>query len=280
MISLGYMGGSTSSALPGSRSYSVYSKSEPESTNHIGVPVEYDTYCFNDFGIEDVFSGDLSSHSWATPSSCSNLCSSYNYVDNGVCKQEVVHHEFKEIRLKKEKAGYGVALQRLGMDHYVAAVRKGSAAEKSGLSVGDRILEINRTEITGCSMKQVYTALETAEHVMLLIKPKALSRTIVMNRQGDEKLGMYMQGIQIAEIAPDTLADRMNVPPKTVVVSVNGKSTVGYGTNDMTREMANAGDSVVLEIVPEVVYRELMKPLIGGMKIGNELAKIKSGGGH
>lgn len=87
----------------------------------------------------------------------------------------------------------------------VLAVNKGSAAEKSGIKVGDKILSINGQNLTTTEQLQTVTRDNTGKEVEIMFTQNGQAKSIKAQLGTDEKtgyLGLASQPIEIARYNP------------------------------------------------------------------------------
>lgn len=174
-------------------------------------------------------------------------------------------------------------------DPVIGKIQPGSAAEKAGLQVGDRILKFG-TQISPSWMEvQTSEALNGGHALNVQIERKGERHTYQLTPTVDAKTGSGSAGwllepaVVIAEVEPNMAAARAGLRPGDLLVSVGGQPVTSLEGVQKTISQAN-GKPVTVTYVRDGAFENLVvtpvaSPEAGGqgrigIKFGYEVVKL------
>ena len=137
----------------------------------------------------------------------------------------------------------------------VSAVVEQSAAERSGVKPGDRIIAVSGQEISSWAAVDSHLAARASQSISLTLQrgPDAISVRLPAHAEPEDALGIGVLPDAhpvVRRVESGKAADRAGLRPGDVVLSIGGKST--NVMTDVARTVASAsGQALSLEILRE-----------------------------
>ena len=138
----------------------------------------------------------------------------------------------------------------------VGRVLPGSSAEKSGLQVGDVIVNFADREVTTWQGLQMRVVPRANREVPIVVRRDGERRSLTIVPEAQTKYEIGDLGIlpsmhpEIAQVIPGTAADAAGLKVKDVIVSFNGTDTTGFTLQQMIAEIGKrAGQPVRLGLL-------------------------------
>ena len=138
----------------------------------------------------------------------------------------------------------------------VGRVLPGSPAEKSGLQVGDVIVNFADREVTTWQGLQMRVVPRANREVPIVVRRDGERRSLTIVPEAQTKYEIGDLGIlpsmhpEIAQVIPGTAAEAAGLKVKDVIVSFNGTDTTGFTLQQMIAEIGKrAGQPVRLGLL-------------------------------
>ncbi|KAM3909983.1 LOW QUALITY PROTEIN: Na(+)/H(+) exchange regulatory cofactor NHE-RF1-like [Leptodactylus fuscus] len=169
--------------------------------------------------------------------------------------------------LEKGPAGYGFHLhsEKSRPGQFVRLVEPGSAAERSGLRAGDRLLRVCGEDVRELGHQQVVNKIRAATDKLTLevegpeeedgvtSQDELRPRLCTMKKVGGYGFNLHSDkshpGQYIRAVDPDSPADRAGLLPKDRIVEVNGESMLGKQHADVVSAIKAGGEETSLLVV-------------------------------
>jgi syntenin-1 len=171
-------------------------------------------------------------------------------------------HGIRQVILCKDGAGkVGLKVKAIDKGIFVALVINGSPASMGGMKFGDQILQINGENVAGFSAEKVHGIFKKAgvNNIVLAVRDRPFERTLTLHKDSTGHVGFQFSSGKITAIVVDSSAARNGLLIEHNLLEVNGQNVVGMKDKEISKIIDDAGQVVTVTVIPNFLYRHIMK---------------------